>query len=1554
MTKNLSLKVTLTADGKQLSGSLKTASGQVHEFGATAQRASDVATTSFSKTRQGVESISKQLQDARSHLLTFVGVSKLLAGGGSVIQMADSYGEMAARIRMATTSTEDYRLVQQRLQETAGGTYRALSEAQELYIRTAGALRSLGYNTEQQLDITDSLSYAFVVNSTSADQASSAINAFSRSIQTGKVSSQDWQSLLMATPTLVDDIVRSTGKTAEQIRALGIEGKLGLAELTEGLRLARDENQRLADGMDTTVDDALMRLRNNFSTYLGELNQSHELTHALAGAVGLLAKNLEGVLSVALVAGAAASGRLALGLAATAAASAKSTLAARAAAAEELRLAKAQVASASTALNNARAQTGLTAGHGAAARAAEQHQAALSRLTAAKTAARAGSVGLLSVLTGPVGLAITAAAVAASFVDWGNSAKTAASDIDTLTASTEGLSAAAIRLRRIELTEALEKQEKAAAKAFMRYQDMQRQLDEGLIRTDGFRKKTAQLAVAHEKAAADADKLRAALQRLNETASQTDDAPVLKITGGNDAARDAARNIETIIERLQQQYMQLKLNEERYLRYQLVTAGASEAQIKQALAIHQATVKLKEQKEEQAKQLKLKEEATAKLKKAEQELKDWAKAIAAAADPARELEQEIAKLQEAWADGLFNEHNLDSAKFDAYVDGLKKKLAELNQVKIEDPAQKLGKAMQTAASGLRDVAGAMQGMHEQGTRGYQEMAVAMQAINVLSAVGAVLEQGKGDPYTAFARMAAMAAAVAALGVQINMMGGGFSDDAAKQQAVQGTGSVLGDATAKSKSISKAVDITAEATSQLVGINRDMLRALQAMQAGISGASTLIARETKGIEFGPLSVPTNVFDMVSSLELKAQKMLPDLNLINKMGLGLMGGISKTVGKLLGGSSKVTDQGVQILGGTLAELIEEVTLQAYQATKSKKYKWSSSKKKTEYQNIEGEAPKQFSLVFEALADSVYAGATALGMAGDEVEKAINDFNIATIKISTKGLTPDQQEKEIEAVFSKIFDDLAGAVVDFLPEFQKAGEGLGETLARVATSVQVTEEAILRLGFQAERLGAEQFAELSVAMVEAAGGLEQFISGMNAFVDAFASDALKHQLIVADVQRAFKQVGLSVPDTRDAMWDLMQSLDAGTQSGREQIAALLDLTKAADIYYKALEEQLALTTGWQQELTRLDMSPLERSLEDLRSWYDEQIRTAEKLGAETVFLEKLYARKRADALQAEYERISGIINSASASIADSILSIQRQSASWSETRYQGGIIRDLRDQLGSGSIEQQVGIITQLQGAITANYQAQIEENRHLQDAANQRYQADMQAYEALRNAALQLRDAADALLLSAASPELLGTQLSEAQRQFATLLQAAQNGDAEAASKLQTVGSSYLGIAKDYYAQGSDEYAAIFDEIQQAYRGVAAKAETVPAPVLRYQSQSLNYQGASAAALRQLRELQEMLVELEQQAAEEGANYLASSEERFAKMHEDALRSQREQIEATQESSDRVVAQLEQQVAELARQREQMQIQNAAVLDELARMRGELVRTQEINHQLLRVV
>jgi len=216
---------------------------------------------------------------------TLVGAWATLATVKTIIRIADDYGQMAARIKLATDSTEEYQYVQDRLLQSTKNTYRSLKEAQELYIQTADALRSLNYSTSDALDVSESLSLLFVTNATSAERASSAINAFSKSLQTGKVDAQSWQSLLLATPTLVDAIAESTGKSAQDIRQLGASGKLALTDLTEGLRKSLEANNQAAESMKTSVADGFTRVGTAASTLIGTLDEG-------TGATDLLAKKL--------------------------------------------------------------------------------------------------------------------------------------------------------------------------------------------------------------------------------------------------------------------------------------------------------------------------------------------------------------------------------------------------------------------------------------------------------------------------------------------------------------------------------------------------------------------------------------------------------------------------------------------------------------------------------------------------------------------------------------------------------------------------------------------------------------------------------------------------------------------------------------------------------------------------------------------------------------------------------------------------------------------------------------------------------------------------------------------------------------------------------------------------------------------------------------------------------------------------------------------------------------------------------------------------------------
>jgi len=443
---------------QQAAGKVGGVAGAASQAGTALERNS-VAARENARELASVDRSASSLSGSMSKLgATLAGLTAGMSIKG-IIDISDNYGQMADRIKMATASTEEYRMVQERLLQSANRTYRPLAEAQELYIRTADAIRSLGYQTSDALDITDSFSYLLVTNAASADKASNAIDAYSKSIQSGRIEVDSWQSLIAAMPSVVDTLSGSLGKSAEEIRQLGITGKLSLADLNEGLRQTVEQNQKLADGMGTTLNDAIVRASNNLSTYLGESSKVTASSRLLSGALDGVTENIDLIATTLGGVAVAAVARYATVTAKSTAASVAQTIAAGRQAAEELKLAQAQVASATAAVALARANVGLTASTGQVTAALAAQEAAQKRLAAAQSA----SVGLgrtvLGLAGGWAGLAVTAGAVALSFVDWGDGAEEAArksialrEETNLLTRAVEDLDAAQAKqvLQRME------------------------------------------------------------------------------------------------------------------------------------------------------------------------------------------------------------------------------------------------------------------------------------------------------------------------------------------------------------------------------------------------------------------------------------------------------------------------------------------------------------------------------------------------------------------------------------------------------------------------------------------------------------------------------------------------------------------------------------------------------------------------------------------------------------------------------------------------------------------------------------------------------------------------------------------------------------------------------------------------------------------------------------------------------------------------------------------------------------------------------------------------
>lgn len=666
---------------------------------------------------------------------------------------------------------------------------------------------------------------------------------------------------------------------------------------------------------------------------------------------------------------------------------------------------------------------------------------------------------------------------------------------------------------------------------------------------------------------------------------------------------------------------------------------------------------------------------------------------------------------------------------------------------LGDDARTFADSLGESADIMRDVFSDLRGNLDAESDAYKKLTVAIQAANVVKGVAAVLKQlSEGDVYSALPRAAAVAAAVSSLGVAIGNLSSGFGNIAAERQDAQGTGTVMGDAEAKSESIAKATEITAKATSELVGINRGMLRALQNLSDSITGASGIVRQQVQGLEFGGGPDVSAFGDFLDIFD----------------PLGILSG-------LLGGKSRVVDEGIRIMAGTLDELITGGLVQAFQSVEAKKNIFDDYDLYEEFLDLPDEAQQQFGLVFAALRDTILSAGEVLGLDVESLREALSNARIDEQIVSLFDLSGDEQRAEIEAVFGAIFDDLVSQVIPFIEQFQQAGEGLGETLVRVATSVQVFDAAIAELGLAFDETDPERVAQIAVGLVDMAGGVEEFIGLFTGFLDRFASEEQKLEFLTGQLEGAFEGINLELPLTRDAFLDLFQSLDVTTEAGQRAIVTLLEIAPLADEYYSILEEN---------ERQRLNAIRQQRAaIEGFIGLGPSQQLMTLRDG----FVEAMEAAKALNATNREYALI----------------------------------IRSFERQLQRFTAELTISVIRQSQALFgeAANVAGDAFESgtERVRLVANS-------LFDEWQRALTNIKGFADSVLLDTNLTTLSPAQrLAEARRQFNDILTRARGGDVEAAGDLPGAAEAFLNEARFMFASGG-QYQQIFRDVQEALRGV----------------------------------------------------------------------------------------------------------------------------------------
>ncbi|NHZ34477.1 hypothetical protein [Massilia rubra] len=443
-----------------------------------------------------------------------------------------------------------------------------------------------------------------------------------------------------------------------------------------------------------------------------------------------------------------------------------------------------------------------------------------------------------------------------------------------------------------------------------------------------------------------------------------------------------------------------------------------------------------------------------------------------------------------------------------------------------------------------------------------------------AAAAGVAGQAQGDPYTAWARMAAMVAAMAALGFAVagGGKGGGGGKTAAEMQKTQGTGGVFGDENAKSDSIGRSLELLKGSSDSLIPLNRGMLASLRAIEASLGGLTNILVRTpgvvngtNMGITTGQLDIgkPTDAISGVMTSVTKA--LLP----------GFGGKVAGFINNLWGKTKQtIVDAGIQF-GGNVRSLQAGEGFSQYASVDTTKSSFFGAKKKTtnnvKVEGLNDELSDQFGKVFTNIEGVLNHAAIGLGVGADHVKNTLDAMTIEVSSISLKGLTGTALTEALNAVLSKTMDDMAQKVFPDMTGFRQVGEGYAETVIRLASNYSALDANLKSIGMTFGAVGVPSLRAREDLLL-LAGGLDKLTEQTKGFAENFLTEAERLAPVQEYVTAELKRLGFEGVQTRDQFKAAVQSFSASgalaTATGAETYTGLMALQAAFAAVVPAME--------------------------------------------------------------------------------------------------------------------------------------------------------------------------------------------------------------------------------------------------------------------------------------------------------------------------------------------------------------------------------------------------
>ncbi|WP_247424699.1 tape measure protein [Ralstonia pseudosolanacearum] len=296
MSQRISILVALDGADEGLKRAITSAERSLGELAASAKSAGDKAAAGLAQVKAGVSVISEQITTARTQLLAFLSINWAVGKTQEIVQIADAWNMMAARLKLATAGQREFTTAQTALFDIAQRIGVPIQETATLYGKLQQAVRMLGGEQQQALTITESISQALRISGASANETQSALLQFGQALAAGVLRGEEFNSVVENSPRLAQALADGLNVPIGRLRKMAEEGRL-TADVVVGALLSQ-KNKLAAEyaQLPATVSQAFERLRNALGQTINRVDQASGFTAKLSDALTWLAQNLDVVM----------------------------------------------------------------------------------------------------------------------------------------------------------------------------------------------------------------------------------------------------------------------------------------------------------------------------------------------------------------------------------------------------------------------------------------------------------------------------------------------------------------------------------------------------------------------------------------------------------------------------------------------------------------------------------------------------------------------------------------------------------------------------------------------------------------------------------------------------------------------------------------------------------------------------------------------------------------------------------------------------------------------------------------------------------------------------------------------------------------------------------------------------------------------------------------------------------------------------------------------------------------------------------------------------------